>query len=264
MSVIEQIRHSIADKPQGAVFSCADFLSLGTRAAVDQSLARLNKQGQIVRVARGLYAVVADVDTDALALAVAFKTGEHVVPPLANDSATVMIVPTSGQSRVLMAGERRLQFKRMSQRKMELARTPKGRVLLDLWARGAKNLTTFEIRSATADWTEGDWRPFARWIPQWLRAAMEQTHAQKKSEQLGLSGAYDWSNQQIKDHVLIAKVLEKHKFEDVVRVCLFYGLPRVKRVFRQHDHGQMTRASLSRMLSNIGKGLRQGGYLAQA
>jgi hypothetical protein len=30
-----------------------------------------------------------------------------------------------------------------------------------------------------------------------------------------LSGAYDWSNPNIKDDVLIGKVLEKHKFEDV-------------------------------------------------
>jgi hypothetical protein len=38
------------------VFSSADFLSAGTRAAVDQALFRLMKAGTIVRVARGLYA----------------------------------------------------------------------------------------------------------------------------------------------------------------------------------------------------------------
>ena len=39
------------------MFSSANFLSAGTRAAIDQALFRLMKAGTIVRVARGLYAV---------------------------------------------------------------------------------------------------------------------------------------------------------------------------------------------------------------
>lgn len=264
MGTTELIRSSIARMPQGAVFSSADFLSVGTRAAVDQALLRMKKAGQIVRVARGLYAVATDVATDAVALAVAHKTGEHVGAALVTPSSAVPVVPTSGQTRMVKAGGRLVQFKRMSQRKIELASSPKGRVLLDLWGRGAKNLTTLEVRRATADWAEDEVDQFARLIPEWLRAAIKQSNAQRKSVKLGLSGAYDWSSTQIKDHVLIAKVLEKHKFEDVVRVCLFYGVPRVKRVFRQHDYGQMTRASVSRMLSNISKGLKQEADHAQA
>lgn len=264
MGTTELIRFSIARMPQGAVFSSADFLSVGTRSAVDQALLRMKKAGQIVRVARGLYAVAGDVATDAVALAVAHKTGEQVGDALVSPSSAVPVVPTSGQTRMVKVGERLVQFKRMSQRKIELASSPKGRVLLDLWGRGAKNLTTLEIKRATADWAEDEVDKFARLIPEWLRVAIKQSNAQRKSVMLGLSGAYDWSSTQIKDHVLIAKVLEKHKFEDVVRVCLFYGVPRVKRVFRQHDYGQMTRASVSRMLSNIGIGLKQETHHAQA
>jgi hypothetical protein len=55
---------------------------------------------------------------------------------------------------------------------------------------------------------------------------------------------------------LIGKVLEKHKFEDVARLCFFYGLPKVKRVFRRCEFEQMTRACVTRMLGNISKSLR--------
>ena len=70
------IRQAIADRPQGWVFSSADFLSAGTRAAVDQALFRLMKDGTIMRVARGLYAAPGEqVDAQTVARALAQKTG---------------------------------------------------------------------------------------------------------------------------------------------------------------------------------------------
>ena len=93
-------------------------------------------------------------------------------------------------------------------------------------------------------------------IPAWLRTAIRQANAPKKSVKIGLSGAYDWSNPHIKDDVLIGKVLEKHKFEDVVRLCFYYGVPKVKRVFKQREFESITNASVTRMLTNISKGLR--------
>jgi len=79
MSISQMIRQAIADKPPGAILSSADFLSMGTRAAVDQTLFRLMKTGSIERVARGLY-VAADqhVDAPTIARAVAQKTGERL------------------------------------------------------------------------------------------------------------------------------------------------------------------------------------------
>ena len=56
--------------------------------------------------------------------------------------------------------------------------------------------------------------------------------------------------------MLIGKVLEKNKFEDVARLCFFYGVPKVKRVFKRRTFDPMTSESVARMLSNINKGLR--------
>ena len=152
----------------------------------------------------------------------------------------------------------------MSQRKVQLSASPKDRVLLELWTRGMNNLTTLEIHLATGDWLEGEIDSYAALIPAWLRTAIQQANAPRKSVKIGLSGAYDWSNPNIRDDVLIGKVLEKHKFEDVARLCFYYGVPKVKRVFKRRAFEPMTSASVARMLSNISKGLRASRELAHA
>ncbi|MGV8894038.1 MAG: DUF6088 family protein [Burkholderiaceae bacterium] len=50
VNTILQIAHT---QPEGSLISPKDFLYLGTRAAVDQTLARLAKQGKLLRVSRG-------------------------------------------------------------------------------------------------------------------------------------------------------------------------------------------------------------------
>ena len=144
----------------------------------------------------------------------------------------------------------------MSQRKAQLAATPEGMVLLALWSRGIKKLTTTEIKQATGDWPKDEIEKYAGLVPAWLFTAVQQVNAPRKSVKLGLSGAYDFSNPNIRDDVLIAKVLEVHKFEDVARLCFYYGVAKVKRVFKRCEFGQMTRACVTRMLGNISKGLR--------
>lgn len=257
MQTSEKIRQAIADKPPGAVFSSVDFLSLGSRAAVDQALFRMMKAGLIERVARGLYVTAGQrVDTQSIAHAMAQKTGEKVGLVPAAGAEDLLVVPTSGLTRTVKAAGHTVQFRRMSQRKIQLAASPKGRILLELWTRGMQNLTTLDIQRATGDWTEGEMDNYAALIPAWLRTVIHQANATRKSVKIGLSGAYDWSNPNIKDDVLIGHVLEKHKFEDVARLCFYYGVPKVKRVFKRHAFEPMTSASVSRMLSNISKGLR--------
>ncbi len=257
MSVPKIIRQVIASEPQGAVFSSTEFLSVGTRAAVDQALFRLTRAGVIVRVARGLYVAAGQtVEPQMVASAVARKTGERVGLAPASKPGDPLVVPTSGLSRTLRAAGHTVQFRRMSQRKVQLASTAKGRVLLELWDRGIKNLTTLDIRRATVDWSQGEVNSYAAMIPAWLHKAIEQANAPRKSIKIGLSGAYDWSSPHIKDDVLIGHVLEKHKFEDVARLCFYYGIPKVRRVFKRCAFAPMTSASVTRMLTNISKGMR--------
>jgi transcriptional regulator with XRE-family HTH domain len=51
-----------------------------------------------------------------------------------------------------------------------------------------------------------------------------------KSERMGLSFPYDWSNPDIDDAVLIAKVLDKARFTDVSRTIAYFGLDKVEQI----------------------------------
>jgi hypothetical protein len=54
-SVRSQILRKIKAKPRGWAFSAVDFLVLGSRNAVGQSLTRLRSKGEIRRVSQGIY-----------------------------------------------------------------------------------------------------------------------------------------------------------------------------------------------------------------
>jgi hypothetical protein len=50
-----KILRRVRGSGRGRVFTSGDFLDLGTRAAVDQALSRLNRQGRLRRIKAGLY-----------------------------------------------------------------------------------------------------------------------------------------------------------------------------------------------------------------
>jgi len=51
----EQILTHTATLPEGAAFRAKELLHLGSRAGVDQALARLERSGAVSRISRGLY-----------------------------------------------------------------------------------------------------------------------------------------------------------------------------------------------------------------
>ena len=81
----------------------------------------------------------------------------------------------------------------------------------------------------------------------------------RKSERLGLSAPYDWSNGAMDDNVLIARVLELHDFRDVARICANYGTERVRKVMGERISDPSTVATLTRMMRNIEDGMSRVG-----
>jgi len=55
MSIQNKVINRIRGKGRGSVFTPKDFLDLGSRAAVDQSLSRLTRQNTVRRIGRGVY-----------------------------------------------------------------------------------------------------------------------------------------------------------------------------------------------------------------
>lgn len=88
-TVQDTILGRIRQQGRGKVFIPKDFLDLGSRDAADQSLSRLVKSGDILRLGRGLYhypqmnqrlGIPLGPDLDEIADALARQTGSRVVP----------------------------------------------------------------------------------------------------------------------------------------------------------------------------------------
>lgn len=84
-TILDRIRH----QGRGKVFIPKDFLDLGSRDAADQSLSRLVRSGDILRLGRGLYhypqvnqrlGIPLGPDLDEIADALARQTGSRVIP----------------------------------------------------------------------------------------------------------------------------------------------------------------------------------------
>jgi hypothetical protein len=81
-TVTNSIRKRIRSRPRGWVFTPREFANLGSRAAIDQALSRLQRSGVIRRLTRGLYDFprthpligVLSPSPEAIARAVAAKT----------------------------------------------------------------------------------------------------------------------------------------------------------------------------------------------
>ena len=87
-AIAATITKRIRAKQRGWVFTPKDFLDVGTRAAVDQTLSRLVKKGIIRRLGRGVYDFpklhptlgTLSPSADNLAQAISAQTGDTVFP----------------------------------------------------------------------------------------------------------------------------------------------------------------------------------------
>ncbi len=131
--------------PEGGVFSPKEFLHLGSRAAVDQTLSRLARDGQILRVGRGVYALPVNGKFglrppagDAVVTALAAARGEQLVASGAADANALGLttqVPvrevylTSGPSQVLKLGHREIHLKHGKRWHLMLGARPAGQAI---------------------------------------------------------------------------------------------------------------------------------------
>jgi len=144
-----QIRRHICILARDALFTTRDFLSYGSRAAVDQALYRLVKQGEIVRLARGVFrkgdckvsmptaVQVARAKAQAFARNVfshgfdaAYRFG------LRKEGNKEPTFCTTGRSSTFMYGDTRIHFKGTSSRKVCLGNEQLALAIRALWQGG--------------------------------------------------------------------------------------------------------------------------------
>lgn len=128
--------------PEGSLLSPKEFLHLASRAAVDQGLTRLARDGKLLRIGRGAYAVPVlgrfgsrPPSTQSVVEALESASGEVVVASGATEAnvlglttqmPTREVFLTSGHSRQLRLGNRSVTLKHGSRWQLGLGKRPAG------------------------------------------------------------------------------------------------------------------------------------------
>ena len=175
---------------EGGVLSPKEFLHLGGRAAVDQALSRLTKEGKLLRVARGTY--VAPVSSrfgtrapapEKVVEALAAQTGEVVTPhgaSAANALGLTQQVPirevylTSGRTRRLKLGRSEVMVKHVPRWMLALGTGPAGAAVRALAWMGPTHVSE-SLATLHRTLPASEWRALASAraaLPSWMARAI--------------------------------------------------------------------------------------------
>ncbi len=163
-STTNAILKRIRAKHRGSVFTPRQFAHLGTRAAVDQALSRLQRSGQIRRLTRGVYEFpkvhprigVLSPSPEAVAKAMAERTGSRITisgAKAANLLGLSAQVPmqnvfwTEGPSRTLRICNQTVTLKHVAPSKMIGAGTEAGIVIQAVRSLGKEGVHEISVHA---------------------------------------------------------------------------------------------------------------------
>jgi predicted transcriptional regulator of viral defense system len=163
-STMNAILRRIRVKHRGSVFTPRQFAHLGTRAAVDQALSRLQRSGRIRRLTRGVYEFpkihprigVLSPSPEAVAKAMAERTGSRITisgAKAANLLGLSTQVPmqnvfwTEGPSRTIRIGNQTVSLKHVAPSKMIGAGTEAGIVIQAVRSFGEKGVHEIPVHT---------------------------------------------------------------------------------------------------------------------
>jgi len=176
--------------PEGGVLSPKEFLHLGSRAAIDQALSRLAKEGKLQRVCRGTY--VAPVSSrfgvrspapEKVVQSMAAQRGDTVVPhgaAAANALGLTQQVPirevflTSGRSHKLQLGRSEVLVKHVPRWMLSLGSSQAGAAVRALaWmgrAHAGEALSALRQKLPSTEWSNLTTSRAA--FPSWMAQAI--------------------------------------------------------------------------------------------
>ncbi len=181
-----RILEHVAGFPEGIPVSAKGLLHLGSRAAVDQTLSRLVRRGQLIRAGRGLYVRLVETrfgkrppSVERMVQAVAGSRGEIIAShgaAAANALGLTTQVPvravylTSGRSRRLKLGKQTIELRHAPGWQLAMAGRPAGEAIRALaWlgkTQAGEALHTLQQRLPASTLEEiADARPR---LPTWL------------------------------------------------------------------------------------------------
>ena len=195
--ITSKIKKRIIGKGRGAVFAPVDFLGIGSRASVDQTLSRLADQGVIRRLTRGLYDYPKLSDRfgqlspslDDVAHAVARKDNQVLqVSPAraANQLGLSTQVPsqvtylTDGPTRKKQIGNQTIHFRKAAQKTLIGAGQKTGVVFQALRYVGKDRVDAVAVRKLAGALDTKDKAQLvkqSRHVPAWMHPIVQQIAA---------------------------------------------------------------------------------------
>lgn len=178
--------------PEGGLLSPKEFLHLGSRSAIDQTLSRLAREGLLLRVGRGAYALpvqgrfgVRPPSTESVVEAIESTSGETVVASgaaeanalgLTTQVPTREVYLTSGPSRRLKLGNREVELKHGNRWQMLLGKRPAGKAIRALmWfgpEQAPKVLQVLRSKLPSQEWEA--MRQARAGLPSWMAKAVSE------------------------------------------------------------------------------------------
>ena len=200
MSTARAIRAAIRELPKGKPFTGERFLKHGSRGAVDRTLSRLTGQGEIHRVARGVFVrprtsrFVGTVLPDILEVveAIARNNGETVQVhgaeaarrfKLGTQVPTAPVFHTSASSRTIRIANVTVRMVHTSnRRRLQFAGEAAGTALSALWYLGKDNVipetvATIEAALGPAEFQKLSSADMPAWMTKAFAAARGKRHA---------------------------------------------------------------------------------------
>lgn len=178
--------------PEGGLLSPKEFLHLGSRAAIDKTLSRLTQEGKLLRVSRGFYAVPREgrfgsrpPSTESVVQAIETRCGETVVASGAAEANALGLttqVPirevflTSGASRSLQLGNRRVEIKHGNRWQLLLGKRPAGQVIRALLWLGPEAAPA-ALKKLRAKLPKSEWEAVHKAraaLPSWMAKAVSE------------------------------------------------------------------------------------------
>jgi hypothetical protein len=196
-SVDGQILSRITAKGRGWVFTPADFLDLGSRAAVGQALSRNARAGLIRGFARGLYDYprrhprlgLLTPSTDDIAKALQGREASRLQPSgahaanllgLSDQVPVKTVFLTDGRSRTIRLGQRVILLKKTTSRRMATAGRMSGTVIQALGWLGRRNVDDKIVSILRRRLSRRDKLALlgdARYAPAWIGSVMKKIAA---------------------------------------------------------------------------------------
>lgn len=178
--------------PAGRIVTPKEFLSVGSRTAVDKTFSRLAAAGKVIRVARGMYVAPQESEfgpyppsAEKVVNSYGKITGERIVPSgarAANNLGLTTQVPveevflTTGKARTLMLGRRKVFLKHAPSWQTAMPNSRVGEAIRAIAHMGPQRAASF-AKAVRSKLTAGEWEQVSRMkpsVPAWMVNAINE------------------------------------------------------------------------------------------